>query len=98
MKEVAEQDCDDLSPRAERLTEAIVLLLLLLCISCPWVLWFFWGAWAALGGIMLSHVLYMGLIAPKSGICLGIPWIFAFLNGVVALLALGATGLWKLFT
>jgi hypothetical protein len=71
---------------------------LLLCISCPWVLWILWSVWAGLGGIVLSHLLYVVLLAPKSGICLGIPWIFILYNAITFLAALGAVGLWKLLT
>jgi hypothetical protein len=80
------------------LIESVVLCLLVLCIACPWVLWLCWGPWIGLTGILLSHVLYLILLAPKSGICLGIPWIFVFANSVLCLVALGAVGLWRLFT
>jgi hypothetical protein len=70
---------------------------LALCIACPWVCWFFWGPWAGAGGIIVSHILYMLLLAPNSGICLGIPWIFVFFNGVLAFVGLAATMLWRMF-
>jgi hypothetical protein len=69
---------------------------LLLCILCPWVGWFLWGPWAGLGAILGSHILYMILLAPRSGICLGIAWIFVFINGVLALLGLATTALLKI--
>jgi hypothetical protein len=95
--EQKDQEVEGLSPRTEQFIEALGLLILLVCMSCPWVLWWLWGGWAGLGGILLSHVLYMVFLAPKSGICLGIPWILVFFNGIVALVALGASVVWTLF-
>lgn len=95
--EQSDQEVEGLTPRKERLIEALALLILLVCMSCPWLLWWLRSGWAALGGILLSHVLYMVFLAPKSGICLGIPWIFVFLNGVVAFVALGISVVWTLF-
>lgn len=99
MNDIAEQrdqEIQELSPRMERLFNALGLLILLICMSCPWILWWLWGGWAGLGGVLLSQVLYMVLLAPK-GICLGIAWIYVFLNGVIALIALGVNAVWSLF-
>jgi hypothetical protein len=69
---------------------------LALCLACPWICWFLWGPWAGLAGAFGSHVLYMLLLAPRSGICLGIPWIFVFINTALALVGLAGTLLWRM--
>jgi hypothetical protein len=82
----------------ERLADIVGLLILLFCLACPWILWFVWGPWIGLAGIVISHVLYMILLAPQRGICLGLSWIFVAVNALIALIAMGATGLWRMLT
>jgi hypothetical protein len=82
--------------RSTWLVNAYGFAALALCLACPWTCWFLWGPWAGLAGAFGAHVLYMLLLAPRSGICLGPARIFVFLNGVLALAGLAGTLVWRM--
>jgi len=86
---------EDREPGGTWLADAYGLAVLALCLACPWACWSLWGLWAGVGGILGAHVLYMLLLAPRRGICLGLPWILVFANGVLALVAAAAALVWR---
>jgi hypothetical protein len=73
-------------PVIEALVIAIAVCVLGLCLAAPWIGLWWLGSWACAGGAVLSHVLYYALLAPKQGVCLGVAWIFVFLNSIAALI------------
>ncbi|NQU21021.1 MAG: hypothetical protein HQ567_07030 [Candidatus Nealsonbacteria bacterium] len=80
-----EQNC---AIRESSLINAVALglwrMILLCCLALPWLGFWVWNSWGCLAGVILSHALYVCLLAPRGSICLGLAWIYVFFNAVVA--------------
>lgn len=70
-------------PETALWASALFVVVLALCTVGPWVLHFTLAWWAGLIAIPVSFAVYIALLAPRDGICLGIAFIYPLLSAVV---------------
>jgi hypothetical protein len=58
-------------------------------------MWAAWGPWLCLAGVPIAQVLYVAFLKPQ-GICLGLPWAFTAISGILALVSASLVILWRL--